>query len=143
MGPPSRRTAPAAMALLAVLAGCGHSATRPSGALAPPPPCRSAAPAVGPHFITGTLTERDNGAAICAKVGDTLAVFLHPAAGASASRWSPPALSGSSVLGFRPLTSLTLPVGVTGALVAAQRKGVAGVSSRRDGSSWRVTIVVR
>ncbi len=125
----------AVLLLAASLAGSGCTRTTQS-----PTPCGSPAEAVLPGSV-GTLDESSSGS-YCLAVGQTLDVFLH--APAPAQRWTPVASSRPDLLAPQSSSALTAPVGVTPGIFRAEATGTAQLSSTRpNGPSWSVTVVIR
>jgi hypothetical protein len=86
------------------------------------------------------LDESSSGA-YCLAVGSSIDVYLHAP---GTARWSPVTSSAPDVLGPQRTGVLTAPVGVTAGIFGGLRAGTATLSSSRpDGATWTVTIVVR
>jgi hypothetical protein len=114
----------AAVGLLAGLAGCGRAASGPERPGPAGTPTGASCPA---SSATVTLTEADNGRAICLAPGTRIEVYLH---GSDTAPWSPIQLDGAAL---RPVASGkgALARDVTGGFFAAERAGTARLSSSR------------
>ena len=127
---------------LVLAAGCAASGGT-TGPVTAAPTCSSPGPPSGPGS-NASLGDADSGGTFCLSVGQTLDVYLHVPAAEQATRWSVPVPSRTDILEPRTSGALTLPVGVTAAVLAAVGRGVVTVSaSRPGGQRWDVAIVVR
>lgn len=123
------------LALLSAMAGCGSHA--------PSLPTCEALPAATLPDTAGSVTQADTGT-YCLGVGKVLDVFLTaPAGSAPGRRWSPVAVSDTSVLGYGNNGVLTPPVTVTPAILVGVAPGVTTITSALPGGgTWKAMIVV-
>ena len=133
-----------AAALLAV--GCTSTSAGPQALPSTPaslPACRAPEAAVLPQ-AAGSLTETDSGA-FCLAAGQILDVFLTaPANSAPGTHWGQIKIDDVSVVGYRNSGVLTPPIGVTAGVVAGERRGATTLSSSLpNGTTWKVTLVVK
>lgn len=138
-----RRRRPVRAALAsAALAAAGCSAA-PAPGPAPLPACRAPQAPILPN-TAGSLTQSDSGS-YCLAAGQVLDVFLTvPDGAAPDTRWGQIKAADPSVVGYGNNGVLTPPIGVTPGVFAGIRTGSTTLSSSLpDGTTWRVTIVVK
>jgi hypothetical protein len=124
---PSIRAAAAIIGAAGVIAACGSqpAAAAPPGTAAR---CTVSATHAASSAVTVTLSKADNGAVLCVRVGDHVAVFL---SGTLARKWAP-IHSDSRALTPEANGRLALRIGWTGAFFTAAHPGSARITSTKS-----------
>ncbi|MFJ8364096.1 hypothetical protein [Streptomyces sp. NPDC093984] len=152
--PPPRHFAAglsAALVATALLTGCTSAAATSAPPSAPPTSSSPTGVAVRCHQLhpatlprsAGSLTQADSGA-FCLRIGQRVDVFLAAPEGAvQGMSWRAIGSSNPHVLAPVGTGVMTAPLGVTPGLFVARSPGASTLTSTRpDGTSWRVTLVV-